>query len=146
MPRLLSPLVLLLALAATPLAAGPKSDAMGQCLVASTTGADRIDLVRWIVLAYSKHPSVSDYVTTDPEKDEEVERRMAALVERLVVDDCADASRAAFTDEGPLAMQSAFEALGRVAGVELLNDRAVMEAVSGFARHLDQDRLNEVLR
>ncbi len=124
--------------------AGPATEKMADCLVKQSTGQDRIELVRWMVLGYSKHPDVAPVITAQQGFGEEVQSNVADVFSKLLLEHCNEETRAALKQEGQLAMENAFEAFGRIAALELAQDRAVNEYLTGFAQYLDQGKIAEL--
>lgn len=138
----------LAALAPTAALAGPATDALSSCLVRKTTGEDRMDMVRWMTLAFAAHPSVKDAVTILPDAVQPADMKMAALVTDLLVERCPDETRAAVAEAGSpaIALQVAFEVLGGAAAQEAMAAPEVNQAVLGFSRYLDEGTLAKVLQ
>ena len=136
----------LIAVLAAPVMAGPATDRMADCLVKNTTGQDRIDLIRWTVLAYSKHPDVASFITADPEIEQSIHARMAELFTVLLVDRCKAESKAALAADGNIAIEKAFEVLGGVAGGELFLSEDVNAAITTFAQQVDEDKIMELYK
>lgn len=138
---------LILALAA-PLAgsASPSIDAVGTCLTDHSDGRDRKDLVGWIFLAIARHPDISTMSAATAEAIERSDRRVGALVTRLLADDCPAQVRAMLAEHGPSAMAKPFEVLGRVAMTELMGHPDVAAALSGLEAHVDQARIDAALK
>ncbi len=127
-----------------PVSAGPYSDKMSTCLVEKTTSAEKISLVRWMVVGYSRHPGVTDIVEIDETAAEANTRGIAALFSALLLDRCTAETRAALKYEGEVAMENAFRVLGDVAGRELLENPQVDKAIGEFTNHLDEDALADL--
>ena len=144
--RRLVPVLLLLALAvlpARPLAAqgsGPLSD----CLLRSTTETDRAVLVGWIFGVISVHPQVKPIANVSEATRDDLNRKVAALLERLLTDSCREESAAAIRQGGSSAFQASFGILGQVAMQDLFGNAAVNAEIGRFAEYLDQDKLQEV--
>lgn len=136
----------MLATAAAPAAAGPYGDKLMQCLSESTTGKDRTDLVRWIYVQMSRHPSLTALSRVPPEATEQADRETAALLTRLLGDACATQTRDAVQHEGQQALRPAFESLGRVAMQELMINPDVAAGFTNFSRYMDTQKLEAVLK
>ena len=117
---------------------------LGDCLVRKTTGQDRIDLVRWIVLAYSKHPDVSNFVQTDATAEENVHQNMGLLFTELVAERCKLEARTAF-QSGNAAFEQAFTTLGQVAAEELMRSKEVNSTIADFVKYADQKKIEAAL-
>ena len=123
--------------------AGPSTDQMADCLVKRTTGQDRIDLARWAVLALSKHPDVSAFVVVDESIDEEIQRSMSELFERLVFSDCSEETKNALKDDGSVSFKNAFTVLGQIAAAELMRRPEVTKSINGFLNYVDTAKLEK---
>ncbi len=126
--------------------AGPASDVLGQCLVAQTTGAERVMMIRWVTFAFAAHPQLGSAVTVDKGLVESTDREMAALFTALLADRCRAETEAAFDAEGQLAFQQAFMVLGQVASQELALAPEVNAAMSGFLNFLDNAKLEPLFQ
>ena len=126
--------------------AGQATDSMTDCLVKLTTGQDRIDLIRWVMLAFSKHPDVATFVRTDPAIDAGIQMRTAAIFTRLVVEDCISEAKVALKSDGEAAFGAAFQILGQVAASELMRNPKVGASIDEFLEYLDEDKINNLFR
>lgn len=132
---------LALAVIASPAIANQQT--FGGCLVDALTGKERKQLAQWIYFGIAAHPEMASYSRVNSEDRSTSDKVVALLVMRLLTEDCA-AEFAAAQQSDPLAVQKAFELVGRVAMMELMNDQAVASALSTYAEHLDQSRINAV--
>ncbi len=126
--------------------AGPTVDAMANCLVMNTTGAERVMMIRWITFAFAAHPSVSTSVQIDASQIEPTDREVAALFTALLTERCPNETRAAYQAEGQAAIEGAFNVLGTVASSELMMAPEVSGAMTGFTAYIDETALNAVLQ
>ena len=119
----------------------PPVDALRGCLADSTSGRDRKDLAKWIFLAMAAHPEMKQHSVGAAAAGVESSKAVAALVTRLLTESCAKEAKAVMaTGDAGTAMRLAFEGLGQLAMAELMTDKAVEEAMGGFARYLDRER------
>lgn len=130
----------------TPSIASTTVETAGTCLTDSTSGRDRKDLVTWIYLAMSEHPEISALSAASAEAVEQSNERTAALLTRLIVEDCPDQMRAMVAEHGASSISLAFEVLGRVAMQELMAHPDVNAAFGGLDRYADQARINQALQ
>ena len=130
---------------AAPSLAGTASDALAQCMTRSTTSADEIVLVRWVFGMISKHPGVSDLGTVTPEKQEQIDRQMGALFERLLSKDCADETRAAMAENKDDAIADAFGVLSGNAFGKLTDDPGVAATAENFVKYVDMNKLVQAM-
>ena len=137
---------LALALAASGAArAGAYADAMGKCLVKSSSQADRSTLMVWLFVAMSAGPAVQSMSTATPAQRDDANKQAAALLERLLTQDCRSETVDALRNEGPAAIQQSFMVVGQVAMASLMQDPAVMGQVQGVARYLDIQKFTSLL-
>lgn len=132
-------------LLSNPAAAVSSIDTASTCLTDSTNGRDRKELVKWMFLAMSKHPEISELAASTSVDDEESNRRVGKLVTRLLAEDCASEVKAMVSEHGPGSLSQAFEVLGRVAMQELMTQPDVNAAFSGLDRFTDQARINRAI-
>ncbi|WP_443750711.1 hypothetical protein [Asticcacaulis solisilvae] len=135
-----------LTMAMPSLAAGSASQALGQCMSKSTTPADDIVLVRWVFVMIGKHPGVADLGTVSPEKQDQVDRQMGAVFERLLAKDCAEETRAAMAeDTNNEAIPDAFGVLFEKAFSKLTDDPAVMATAQNFIKYVDMNKIVQAM-
>jgi len=127
-----------------PAFAGPYADDMAKCLVRSTTTADRTSFVRWFFAAASSHPAVQALSAVTPEQREEANKGTAALFQKLLTESCRKEVQLAVRYEGPQTVGSSFQVFGEVAGRELFTDPAVTQAMGGFEKYFDKQKLNDL--
>ena len=125
--------------------AGPYTDDLSKCLVASTSDQDKAQLVEWIFFALSLNPKISPYAQVSPTQREEADRNLAKLFERLVGDSCSAQTKQAVQYEGVAALSESFKLLGQVAAQEIFKDPAVAAGTSKFAEYLDEKKINQAL-
>lgn len=140
-----SALLLPLLLAASAAQAGPYTDDLGRCLVATTTTADKHLLVKWMFATAALHPAVESIAAVTPEARSGFNRDTARLFERVVTEACREQTQLAVKYEGAAALQAAFQMLGQVAGRELFADPAVAGGMAELERYFDRQKLQSVL-
>lgn len=145
--RVLSSLFLGLALFTSQAAmANPGSNQLGECLKSSTNGKDRTDLARWIFISMAAHPEMGKLTTITPAIRTDADKGMAQLVTRLLLQNCAEQTRAVMQAEGGQGMLSAFRSLGEVAMMELMSNPEVSATISGYTQFLDKEKFDALLR
>jgi hypothetical protein len=125
--------------------AGPQADALGQCLVGSTTPADKSLLVKWIFAAMSLNKDVAPYVNLPADVRTQLNRDTAALYTRLLTVSCRTQTHDAFVQEGQPAINTAFQLLGQVASQGLFGDPDVAAGMGDMAQYIDQKAVQDVL-
>lgn len=141
MKRTCLPFLLLALLTAGSAHAGPYSDDLGKCLVASTTAADKGALVKWMFATAALHPAVKSVASVTPAERSGFNRDTARLFERLVTESCKAQTQQALKYEGAVALQVAFQLLGQVAARELFSDPAVAGGMADLEKHFDKQKL-----
>ena len=127
-----------------PSRAGVFGDDLTRCLVDSSTHDDRVQLVRWIVVAMAQHPLVASMSKVKVEQIDQSNKEVAALFMRLLTDTCKDKAKAAIKAEGAAAIQLSFQVLGQVAAGEIFADKAVVDVMSGVDKYIDNEKLKEL--
>ena len=120
--------------------AGPFGDEMAKCLVQSTNSKDNISLVRWIVRVYGEHPDSNDFINLSIKDKEKIDKEIAALFNRLLLEDCKKETKMALNYEGDQVLFTAFQILGQVAGRELNKEKNVAEAINKFLNYIDTEK------
>ncbi|MFK8029142.1 MAG: hypothetical protein AB8G18_02800 [Gammaproteobacteria bacterium] len=128
----------------TPVSAGPASNALATCMVDSLNGKERKLLAKWIFLGMAAHPEMSQLSNVTKELQAGSDKYIGELVTRLLADDCSAEAKSALETESSIALATAFELVGKVAMQELMTNKEVSVALSGFEKHLDKEKL-EVL-
>ena len=121
--------------------AGPFGDEMAKCLVESTNSKDNISLVRWIVRVYGEHPDSNDFINLSIKDKEKIDKEIAALFNRLLLEDCKKETKMALNYEGDQVLFTAFQIMGQVAGRELNKEKNVAEAINKFLNYIDTEKL-----
>ncbi|MCP1471534.1 hypothetical protein J3E64_003245 [Sphingobium sp. OAS761] len=122
-----------------------QAQALGECMVLKSTGADRLTVARWFLTAVASAPQAAGVATLTPGKKEEFDKGMAAIFTRLMTVDCADQARPLFKARDQAGFRIAGEALGRVAMEELLNNPQASAALGAYTRYLRQEDFKAVL-
>jgi hypothetical protein len=120
--------------------AGPYTDDLSKCLVASTTVQDRNDLVRWMFSAAAFHPAVRSIASVSKEQLEEANINTAKLFTKLLTESCRKQTIHALQYEGESTVQASFQVLGSVAGKELFASPEVTNAIAGMNKYLDKEK------
>ena len=91
---------------------------------------------------------MKDVSNVTPQAREAASKGMAALVSRLLTEQCTAQARALFGQGNgtTAALTSSFGALGRVAMQELMTDPRVNAATEEFTKYLDRQKFEAALR
>ena len=144
--KYLSSAMLALTLCLSPIAqAQTAGEELGSCMVDAITGKERKQLATWIFFAMAAHPDIKEFGNVTAEDQASIDRTIGVLVTRLLTETCAAQLQAGYKEGGQLAIQNAFELLGKVAMQELMTNRNVMVSVEGYANFIDEKKLESVL-
>ncbi len=132
-------------LAAQSATAGPYSDEMAKCLVASTSEADKNFLVKWMFAAAALHPAVKSISSISDAQRNELNVKTAKLFERLLTESCKSQVQTAIKYEGQSTIESAFQVLGQVAARGLFSDPSVNGFIAQLGNHIDPKKMESVL-
>ncbi len=135
---------LLVATGAAAQTENPAAKALGDCLVAKSTGEDRLLVARWLLASLASAPQVKDVTTPTPGKKVTLDKGMAGLFTRLLTVDCKAGARPVFKQKTQAGFTVAGEALGRVAMTELLSNKDALAALATYVEYLDEKDFKEV--
>lgn len=96
-------------------------------------------------LGMSAHPEIRSLTTAEAKTRTEPQIWIAGLVTRLLSENCAAQTRAAVKSEDSAGMMAALRSLGELAMQELMTNREVSGALSGYERYLDKKKLEAAL-
>lgn len=136
---------ILLSLVAFSAYAGTEAEVLSNCLADNTTGKERKELAKWIFVAMSAHPEISDLANISDDEREKSNKAMAGVVMKLLTDTCALQTQAAIKAEGESAIESSFEVLGKVAMQEIMSNQDVSTAIGAYTKYLDTDKISAVI-
>ncbi|MGH8191257.1 MAG: hypothetical protein ACREP2_07395 [Rhodanobacteraceae bacterium] len=143
-------LLLLAALLTAPVWSAPAhaedyAGTLAQCLIRSTTPADRKIALRWAFVTMALDPEVASMATITPAEREAINRQAGALVTNLLAQSCRQPVQQALMFEGPPAVESAFEAWGRWAVSGLVTEPHVAKGMAGLLQYLDMGKLMSLI-
>ena len=128
----------------TPATAGQASNALGVCMADSLTGKERKKLAQWIFFGMSSHPEMKPFSSVTEATRNKTDQSIGKLITRLLTEDCPTKAKFAIKKESSMALQSAFELVGRVAMQELMTNKDVTISMSGFEKYMDKDKLSSL--
>lgn len=134
---------LLLTFAPTSARADTTAD-LAACVTRSVTPDDNIALTQWVFSTMSRHPALASMASVSDPQRVEANRKMGALVNRLLLTDCVAETRRASQEHGEEALRTAFTELGQKAMEQLMGQQDVSAGSMEFVGYLDQTRLREV--
>lgn len=125
--------------------AGEYTDNLSDCLVSSTTEADKLSLVRWMFTSMALHPAVEEIADVSLSAREQANREMAELIVELLSRRCFRETRLAINNEGSLALQTSFSVLGQVAATNLFSDPNVAAGLASLETYISAEDLENQL-
>lgn len=120
--------------------AGPYTDDLSKCLVASTSSGDQVVFMRWLFTMLSRHPGVSNLASIAPDERAAIDKKAVDLYVRLMTADCRQQMIAAIKYEGLGAIQNSFQLLGQVAMRGLMGDAKVAEGMKELSASFAKDQ------
>ena len=144
--RLAAPLVCAaLLIVAQPALASPQGDALAQCLIRTTTPADKVGLIQWIFSTMSLNPQVKPLASISADNRTRINRDTAALFQQLLTKRCVKEAREAIQRDGKSAVSQAFNQLGQMAARDIFSDPEVMRGMSEFTGFIDNRAMEQAL-
>lgn len=125
--------------------AGIYGESFGKCLVSNSSEQDKQQLVEWIFTAISLNPTIRSYVNIPASKREEIDKRMAAIFQRLIGETCRKEAAEALKYEGASSFGVAFQLFGQVAGQQIFAAPEVSQGSMGFLKYINQEDLQKKL-
>ena len=112
------------------------------CLIKNTGERDKIILARWMFVAIAEHDSIkSDFGISERKKISSI-RSVAEYLQFVLGDKCLNETRAAMKHDSE-GFLKAFEKLGEVAILELMQNKNVNIALEEWLKYVDDDFLNK---
>ncbi|PCI77690.1 MAG: hypothetical protein COB20_07160 [SAR86 cluster bacterium] len=124
---------------------GEYTDALSDCLLTATTEENELSLVRWMFTAMALHPAVEEIADISLSAREQANREMADLLVELLSRRCFSETRLALKNEGSLALQTSFSALGQLAATNLFSDPNVAAGLASIATYISAEDLENRL-
>ena len=131
--------------AQTPPAQPPAIAALSSCIQRSTTAADNLLAARWVFVAMSHHPSVAELASVPAAQMTAVNREMAGLFNRLLLQECPNETRAALRAHGEAALDVPFSLFGERAMQELMSHPNVNAGVEEMTSFFDTEGLARLI-
>ena len=121
--------------------AGPTVDQLSDCLVKATTAADKTTVLQWTFSALAEHPDLKGFSSVTPEQKNQLDQKLAQVLQRVIVEQCSTQTKAVIQAEGIQAVGQAFQQLGQSAGQDIVKDPAVRQQLQGTLRYIDLNKL-----
>ena len=121
--------------------AGPTVDQLSNCLVKSTTATDKKTVLQWTFVALSTHPDLKAYSNVTDVQKEQLDKNLATVLQRILVEQCSSQTKAVIAAEGVQAVGDSFQELGKITGEEILENPEVKSQLKGVLRYVDLNKL-----
>ncbi|MDM1019804.1 hypothetical protein QSV37_05690 [Acinetobacter sp. VNK23] len=121
--------------------AGPTVDQLSDCLVKATTAADKTTVLQWTYTALAAHPDLKAFSHVTPEQKNQLDQKLAQVLQRVIVEQCSAQTKAVIQAEGIQAVGQAFQQLGQSAGEDIVKDPEVRQQLQGTLRYIDLTKL-----
>lgn len=116
-------------------------DQLSQCLLTSTTAADKSIVLQWTFVALSAHPDLQAYSQVTTEQRDRLDQNLAQVLQRILLEQCANETKTVIQNDGIQAVGSSFQALGQETGAQILKTPEIKEQYKGVLRYLDWGKL-----
>ena len=123
--------------------AGQYSDKFANCLMQKTTDRDKIVLVRWAFSALAHHSALRDEFNIPKSKFTKHEIAVADYVQYILGTVCFKETKNVLKYEGDEAFLKAFEMLGEIAFLSLMEEATVSNALENYVTHIDPEFLRK---
>ena len=113
--------------------AGPTVDQLSNCLMKSTTPTDKTVVLQWTFVALGNHPDLKAFSNVTATQKEALDKNLATVLQRIVVEQCSAQTKAVIQTEGLQAVGDSFQELGSITGEEILKTPEIntIQAFSG---------------
>jgi len=124
--------------------AANETNILANCLIDSLNGKERKQLAKWVFLAIAAHPEIETLSNASSKDRQQSDQTVGQLITRLLTENCPTELVKA-NNADPMAINHAFELVGKVAMQELMNHQATMEALTNYVNYTDQAKINTLL-
>ena len=121
--------------------AGPIVEQLSNCLVKSTTAADKTTVLQWTFVALSAHPELKKFSNVNEAQRTQLDKNLAQVLQRILVEQCSAQTKAVIAAEGVQAVGDSFQELGQITGEEILENPEVKSQLKGVLRYVDLNKL-----
>lgn len=121
--------------------AGPTVEQLSNCLVKSTTAADKTTVLQWTFVALSAHAELKKFSNVNEAQRTQLDKNLAQVLQRILVEQCSAQTKAVIAAEGVQAVGESFQELGRITGEEILENPEVKSQLKGVLRYVDLNKL-----
>ena len=123
--------------------AGQYSNNFANCLMQKTTERDKVVLVRWAFSAMAHHSALKEEFNIPKSKFTKHEIAVADYVQYILGTVCFKEAKNVLKYEGDEAFLKAFEMLGEIAFLSLMQEESVSNALENYVTHIDPEFLRK---
>ena len=121
--------------------AGETVDQLSNCLVKSTTAADKTTVLQWTFAALSAHPDLKGFSQVSAAQRTQLDQQLAQTLQRILVEQCSAQAKAVVQAEGIQAVGESFQELGSITGEEILKTPEIKQQLNGVLKYIDLNKL-----
>ncbi|MFW1858172.1 hypothetical protein [Acinetobacter defluvii] len=121
--------------------AGQAVDQLSECLVKSTTAADKTTVLQWTFTALAQHPDLKAFSHVTPEQKTALDKSLAQTLQRILTEQCSTQAQAVIKAEGLQAVGDSFQELGSITGEEILKTPEIKQQLNGVLKYIDLNKL-----
>ncbi|MCK4087295.1 hypothetical protein NVT87_07545 [Acinetobacter radioresistens] len=121
--------------------AGPTVDQLSNCLMKSTTPTDKTVVLQWTFVALGNHPDLKAFSNVTATQKEALDKNLATVLQRIVVEQCSAQTKAVIQTEGLQAVGDSFQELGSITGEEILKTPEIKQQLNGVLKYVDLNKL-----
>ena len=122
------------------------SHKFSNCLIQNTTDRDKIILVRWLFTVIAEHSALSTEFKVTKDQKIKNDRAAADYVEYILGSVCLVETKNVLNYEGEEGFLKAFENIGELAMLTLMEDKKVMFAMERYTQYLDKKLIDKILK
>ncbi|WP_456479766.1 hypothetical protein [Nautilia sp.] len=109
---------------------------LSYCLIRKTSVNDRILLAKWMFVVLSQYPELKSLSNVTPKIIENYNKKIAALIERLLTKDCKKEASMVIKHE-PDGLSKSFNVLGTIAAREIMLNPRVSDTLKGYTKYMN---------
>ena len=121
--------------------AGQAVSQLSDCLVKSTTAADKTTVLQWTFTALAQHPDLKSFSNVSAEQKTALDKSLAQTLQRILTEQCSTQAQAVIKAEGLQAVGESFQELGSITGEEILKTPEIKQQLNGVVKYIDLNKL-----
>lgn len=121
--------------------ASTSQDQLSDCLIKSATASDKSVVLQWTFVALAHHPDLKVYSTVTELQKTQLDQNLAAMLQRILVEQCSTQTKAVIQADGLEAVGESFQQLGRITGEEILKNPEVKSQLKGVLKYIDLNKM-----